>query len=46
MDKKSNSEEKVWKQIHKVLSDFKYPKNSLLIFSLNFTLKIEKKAIS
>jgi len=38
-----SAEDKIWKQVHSVLSDFKYPKDSLLIYSLNFTLKIEKR---
>ncbi|WP_461788995.1 hypothetical protein [Pedobacter sp.] len=39
----SSAEDKIWKQVHNVLSDFNYPKDSLLIYSLNFMLKIEKK---
>lgn len=39
----SYRENKVWKDIHEVLSEFNYPKDSLLIYSLNFTLKIGKK---
>ncbi|WAC41209.1 hypothetical protein [Pedobacter sp. SL55] len=40
----TSAENKIWKQVHNVLSDFNYPKDSLLIYSLNFTLKIEKTA--
>ncbi len=38
-----SDEDKIWKQIHHLLSDFKRPKDSLIIYSLNFTLKIEKR---
>jgi len=41
--KNPNAQERVLKQIHNVLSDFKYPKDSLLIYALNFTVKIEKR---
>ena len=38
-----SGEDKIWKQIHNLLSDFNYPKDSLIIYSLNFTLKFEKR---
>ncbi len=38
-----SSEHRVFKEIDKVLSDFKYNKDSLIIFAINFTLTIEKK---
>lgn len=41
--KKLSSEEKIWKQIHSILSDSKSPKDSLLIYALNFELSVSKK---
>ena len=41
--KKLLAEEKIWKQIHSILSDSKSPKDSLLIYALNFELSVSKK---
>ena len=36
-------EEKILKEVYQILEDFKQPKDSLIIFAINFTLTFEKK---